>query len=57
MRRFGIGLASMMLAFLGGCKKEKAAPPPAPVQVVAPVAAPVQPGMESENPAEKEGQP
>jgi hypothetical protein len=48
----------LALALLTGCKKEQAAAPAPVVQeVAAPVEAPVQPGMEAQNPAEKEGQP
>lgn len=47
------------LGILAGCNGKKEAPPPPPSQnqVAAPAAAPVPPGMEAENPAEKEGQP
>ena len=49
-----------ILAFLfsvSACKKKEPPPPPAPVEVAAPVVEVVTPGMEAENPAEKEGQP
>lgn len=49
-----------LLFFTGfaGCKKkEVAAPAPVVQAVAAPVAPVVEPGMEAENPAEKEGQP
>lgn len=42
---------------LVACKKEQPAPPPPPVEVAAPVQQQVVPGMEAENPAEKEGRP
>lgn len=51
-------LALTALGVFAGCKKQEAAAPPPVIQaVVAPEAPVVQPGMEAENPAEKEGQP
>ncbi|MCG3203851.1 MAG: hypothetical protein KCHDKBKB_00528 [Elusimicrobia bacterium] len=47
----------MAMQCLSACKKEKVAQAPAPVEVAPPVATPVVPGMEHENPAEKEGMP
>lgn len=57
MNRLILALGCLLSGMSVGCKKEVPPPPPAPVEVVAPVAPPVVPGMETENPAEKEGKP
>lgn len=50
-------VSGLFLLSLAGCKKEDSAPPPVVTEVTAPVKAVVAPGMELENPAEKEGRP